>query len=102
MLAPDGSVIAMVQRKLAGSKMSDQTGDWPTNVNYALRSSALIRFLQDSPARPRIAPLALQTIKRPYEIYQTVGPSVVSIIGRSAAPAKPPAGPTENPAGPNP
>jgi serine protease Do len=82
--APDGSVIAMVQRKLQSDKVAQQTNDSPTNVNYALRSSALIRFLQESPARPRIAPLALNDVKRPHEIFRTLGPSVVSIIGRGS------------------
>lgn len=100
-LAPDGSVIAMVQRKLQSNKVSQQTSDWPTNVNYALRSSAIIRFLQESPARPRLAPLSLNTNMRPYEIFQTLGPSVVAVIGRSAAKTIPSSNRDENPSGSN-
>lgn len=82
--APDGTVVAMVQRKLQHSQVAQQTNDWPTNVSYALRSSALIRFLQDSPARPRISTLSLNTFRRPHEIFQVQGASVVSVIGRQA------------------
>jgi S1-C subfamily serine protease len=82
--APDGTVVAMVQRKLLNTQVAQQTNDWPTNVNYALRSSALIRFLQGSPARPRISALSLNTFRRPHEIFQAQGASVVSVIGRQA------------------
>lgn len=97
--APDGSVVAMVQRKLQSDKVAQQTNDSPTNVNYALRSSALIRFLQESPARPRIAPLALNDVKRPFEIFRTLGPSVVSIIGRGTVTPNTPSGRDETATG---
>jgi S1-C subfamily serine protease len=83
-LAPDGTVIAMVLRKLDSARVAQQTQDMPINVNYALRSSALIRFLEDSPARAAVRPLQVGTVLRPYEVFMRAGPSVLSIIGRDA------------------
>lgn len=94
---PDGSVIAMVLRKLDAPRVAQQTQDLPINVNYALRSSALIRFLEDSPARVAVRPLQVGTVLRPYELYLRAGPSVLSIIGRDApgAPSVPAAIPAD-------
>jgi S1-C subfamily serine protease len=98
--APDGTVIAMVQRKLSNQQAGAQATDVVSQVGFALRSSALIRFLQDSPARPRVNALSLSTLKRPFEIFQEQGRSVVSIVGRnpqtpgSPAPPQPPATPS--------
>jgi S1-C subfamily serine protease len=91
--APDGVVVGMVQRKLSNQRAGTHTSEGPRQVGFALRSSTLIRFLQDSPARPRVTALSLNTLKRPYEIFQDQGRSVVSIIGRN-----PPA-PTQSPPG---
>ena len=52
---------------------------------------ALLRFLEDSPARAAVRPLQVGTVLRPYEVFMRAGPSVLSIISRdaSAAPAAP-------------
>ena len=96
--APDGAVVGMVQRKLDVQRIAQQTNDWMVNVSYAQRSSTLIRFLQDSPARATVRPLQLATMLRPYQLFEKVGPSVVSVSARGTAPttgpgASPGAGP---------
>ena len=100
--APDGAVVGMVQRKLDVQRIAQQTNDWMVNVSYAQRSSTLIRFLQDSPARATVRPLQLATVLRPYQLFEKVGPSVVSVSARGAAPTTGPgAGPGTGPgAGP--
>lgn len=90
-LAPDGTVIGMVQRKLNATKLAERTEDLLINVNYALRSSELIRFLQSASVQPLVKTVSLETHLRPYQIYQKTQASVLAVIGRtsSAAPVAP-------------
>lgn len=82
-LAPDGTVIGMVQGKINAKKVEAQTEDLLVNVNYALRSSQIISFLQSGPSSPRIKNLSLSTVLRPYQIFEQSQSSVVAIIGRN-------------------
>lgn len=84
-LAPDGTVIGMVQRKIDAQKVAQQTSDLLINVNYALRSSQLIEFLRSGPVEPRVQRLALDTVLRPYQLFRNSEASVLAVIGRSAA-----------------
>ena len=89
--APDGAVIGMVQRKINAQKVAEQTEDLVVNVNYALRSSQIIKFLQAGPASPRVQNLSLSTVLRPYQIFEQTQASVLAVIGRSvASPVNPP------------
>lgn len=81
-LAPDGTVIGMVQRKIDSRKVAEQTQDVLVNVNYALRSSQIIKFLQSSPASPQIQSLSLSTVLRPFQIFEKTQASVLAVIGR--------------------
>ena len=79
-------------------RIAQQTNDWMVNVSYAQRSSTLIRFLQDSPARATVRPLQLATVLRPYQLFEKVSPSVVSVSARGPAPTTGPgAGPGAGP-----
>ncbi len=88
-LAPDGAVIGMVQRKLDAGKVALQTQDVLVNVSYALRSSQLIAFLQAGPATPRLQSLSLTTVLRPFQIFSGAQASVLAVMGRDA-PGEPP------------
>lgn len=90
-IAPDGTVIGMVQRKLDANKVAAQTDDVLVNVNYALRSSQIIKFLQNSPAVPVVQTLSLHTVLRPYQIFQNAEASVLAVVGRkpTGTPAQP-------------
>ncbi len=90
-LAPDGTVVGMVQRKINAKKVEEQTEDLIVNVNYALRSSQIITFLQSGPAVPKVQNLSLSTLLRPYQIFEQSQSSVVAIIGRSRTDAPTPA-----------
>lgn len=83
--APDGTVIGLVQRKVDAKKVAEQTEDVLVNVNYALRSSQIIRFLQGSPVSPRVQNLSLATVLRPYQLYEQSRASVLAILGRKPA-----------------
>lgn len=79
--APDGSVIGMVQRKIDAKKVAERAEDLLVNVNYALRSSQIIKFLQAGPAAPRVQSLALSTLLRPYQLFEQSQASVMAILG---------------------
>jgi serine protease Do len=85
-LTPDGTVVGMVQRKLNATKVSERTQDLPVNVNYALRSSVLLQFLQNSPATARTQTLSLSKMLRPYQLFEQTQSSVLAVLGRGTAP----------------
>ena len=80
-LAADGTVIGMVQRRVNATAVAERTQDTLVNVNYALRSSQLIDFLQDTPAQATVRPVAVQTVLRPHQIFETTAPSVLAVVG---------------------
>lgn len=85
-LAPDGTVIGMVQRKLnATAAAATQGGDLPINVNFALRSPALIQFLERAGVSPLQSPVSLETVLRPYVLFRQYEASVLSVISRANA-----------------
>ena len=85
-LAPDGTVVGMVQKKINTAKVAERTQDLLINVNYALRSSLLIRFLQNSPAASRQQSLSLDKVLRPYQLFEQTQGSVLAVVGRGSAP----------------
>ena len=87
-LGPDGTVVGMVQRKLNTPKIAERTQDLLVNVNYALRSSLLIQFLQTTPVTVKQQNLSLSTVLRPYQLYEQTQGSVVSIIARGGTSAE--------------
>ena len=46
MLGPDGKVYGLISHKLDARQVSDTYGDFPQNVNFALKSSELSNFLE--------------------------------------------------------
>jgi len=85
-MAPDGTVIGMVQKKLNAPKLAERTQDLMVNVNYALRSSLLIEFLQNSPVTARQQNLSLVKVLRPYQLFEQTQSSVLAVIGRGSVP----------------
>ncbi|MFM2035256.1 MAG: hypothetical protein RL459_521 [Pseudomonadota bacterium] len=85
--AADGSVIGMVQRKIDARKLSEQGEDLVVNVNYALRSSQIIKFLQAGVVIPQVQGLSLVSVLRPYQVFERSQASVLAIVGRDAAAA---------------
>lgn len=81
--APDGTVIGMVQRKIDAKKVEEKTEDLLVNVNYALRSSQIIKFLQAGSVAPKIQTLSLSTVLRPYQLFEQSHASVMAILGRN-------------------
>lgn len=81
--APDGTVIGMVQRKIDSKKVEEKTEEVLVNVNYALRSSQIIKFLQAGSVVPKIQNLSLSTVLRPYQLFEQSRSSVMAILGRN-------------------
>jgi S1-C subfamily serine protease len=81
-LAPDGTVIGMVLRKLDAAKVAERSQDVPTNVNFALRSAALVQFMEKGPAAARTQEISLQTVLRPYQLYEQFQGSVLTVVGQ--------------------
>jgi len=79
-LAPDGSVIGVVRAKLNALKVAERTSDLPQNVNYAIKSSTLLNFLQESGVLVSSRRLNLASTARPYEIFLQTSDSVVAVL----------------------
>ena len=88
-IAPDGSVIGMVQQKLNTQTIDERTKDFLVNVSYALKSEQLLKFLEDSPiaqeVNSQVKRISLNTVLRPYQIFEQSQGSVVSVIGRNTS-----------------
>ncbi|WP_158238083.1 serine protease [Limnohabitans sp. 15K] len=85
-LAPDGTVVGMVQSKLNATQVAERTKDLMFNVSFALRSSELIRFLQGTAVQPLQRSVSLQTHLRPYQIFEQSQASVLVVMSRGTAP----------------
>ena len=88
-IAPDGSVIGMVQQKLNTQTIAERTKDFLVNVSYALKSEQLLKFLEDSPiaqeVNSQVKRISLNTVLRPYQIFEQSQGSVMSVIGRNTS-----------------
>lgn len=98
-LAPDGSVIGVVLAKLNALSVAEKTKDLPQNVNYALKSSVLLAFLERSGVAVTARPVDLGRTPRPFEIYRQYEDSILMVVARNrpatgAAPAAAPETPT--------
>lgn len=89
-LAPDGTVIGMVQRKINSSRAAERAQDFLVNVSYALRSSIMVNFLESAQIEFQTQRLRLDTALRPYQIFEMHQQSVLAIIGRGQASESPP------------
>jgi S1-C subfamily serine protease len=83
-LAPDGLVVGMVQKKLNALDVAERTKDLPVNVSYGLKSSEILNFLKDTPVTPSIKSLSLNTYLRPYQIFNLKQASIFGVAGRKS------------------
>ena len=81
-LAPDGSVVGMVQKKVNVQRVAERTQDVLVNVSFAIKSSQLLEFLRESPAQPSQHTLNLDTVLRPYQLYAQAEGSVLAVVAR--------------------
>lgn len=80
-LSPDGLVVGVVQGKLDALQVAEKTHDLPQNVNFALKSSVLMHFLEGSEYKAQFSWVNLSKRYRPYEILRLSEQSIVQVIG---------------------
>lgn len=92
-LAPDGSVLGVVQSKLNALSVAEQTKDLPQNVNFALKSSVLIGFLKQAGVPISLSSVDLTRAVRPYEVYRRYEGAVLMVLARNRPPTVTPTTP---------
>lgn len=93
-LSPDGVVIGVVRAKLNALSLAQKTGDIAQNVNFALKSSRLIEFLQAAGVPVQVEKPNLVLQPRPYETFRKAEASIIAVVARNppgtaAVPADP-------------
>lgn len=89
-IAPDGTVIGMVQKKINATRVAEKTQDLLVNVSYALRSSQMVDFLRSTDAHYLTQSINLNSILRPYQIFELHQQSILAVMGRSQPSETPP------------
>jgi S1-C subfamily serine protease len=85
-IGPDGTVVGLVLSKVNAPKVSERTQDFLINVGFAVRSSALLQFLDASQVVARRQTVSLNQVLRPYQLFEQTQGSVLAVIGRGTAP----------------
>ena len=85
-LAPDGLVVGMVQKKVNVQRVAERTQDVLVNVSFALKSAQLLDFLRDTPVQPSVRSLGLDTVLRPYQLFAQTETSVLAVVARQQNP----------------
>jgi hypothetical protein len=82
-IAPDGTVIGMVQKKIHSTRAADRTQDVLINVGFALRSSLMLDFLRAAQVPFQTQNVNLSSLLRPHQIFDMHQQSVLAIMGRN-------------------
>lgn len=82
-IAPDGSVVGVVVRKLNALSVAEKTKDLPQNVNYALNASIVAAFLERAGVRADLTQVDLSRNRRAFDIFRDYGGSVFLVIARN-------------------
>ncbi len=80
-IAVDGSVIGMVTHKVDALRAAEKLEELPQNVNFGLKSSKMLEFLQANGVSVVRQPLNLRSVVRPHDVYRLFDDSVVMIVG---------------------
>lgn len=84
-LSPDGVVIGVVRAKLNALSLAQKTGDIAQNVNYGMKSSRLIEFLQSAGVPLLLQKPNLSVQPRPFETFRKAEASIIAVIARNPA-----------------
>jgi len=82
LIGPGGTVVGIVRAKLDAEKMTRLGQDTPQNVNFAVKSALLIKFLKDTAGIPFTRPLNPEAELRPIRIYSEGIDAIVPVIAR--------------------
>ena len=80
LIGPGGMVVGVVRSKLDALKISEATRDLPQNVNFATKSSVLIKFLADTPGIPSTRRLNPRAEINPVQLYDELRPAIVPVV----------------------
>lgn len=86
-LAADGSVIGMIQGVMGPTTQADNAAivEIPQNVNYALQSSDLIRFLKKTNLSFRVNKLNLNLKSTAFSVYRESAGSIFAVVTSPAS-----------------
>lgn len=77
----DGMVIGVVLSKLDALKSAEKNNDLPQNINFALKSSSALSFLDISGVDVQLGKLDVNKFIRPFQVLENYEWSVVPVIG---------------------
>lgn len=86
LIGPDCAVIGITLSKLNALSAAQKTNDLAINVSYGLKSSKLLEFLSDTPAKASVKNFSPDVNYRAYQIYARAEASVFAVIARKAKP----------------
>lgn len=84
-LGPDGRVYGLVSHKLDAQKAQEKYGDFPQNVNFALKSSLILNFLEGYRIKVRSAVFDPVKELRPYQVFAGNQDSIFLLLGTGRA-----------------
>jgi len=82
LIAPNGTIVGVVQSKLDALKLSEKTNDLTQNVNFATKSSVLLKFLSDIPNIPTTQPLQANAPLNSIRIYNEAKGSIIPVLAK--------------------
>ena len=82
-IGPDGSVYGVISHKLDAEQVIRAYGDFPQNVNFALKSSRLAEFLNLYDVEYKISMFNPSILMRPMEVYQQYEQSIFLLLATS-------------------
>lgn len=80
LIAPNGTVIGIVQSKLDALKLSEKTNDLTQNVNFATKSAVLLEFLSEISNIPTTQPLQPESPLKAVRIYEETVDAIVPVL----------------------
>jgi len=75
----DGTVIGLISGKLEG-RSDKRNSETLQNVNFALRSEELVKFLSAADVTYTAKSLDLSKLKRSHELFQEMSPGIYSVV----------------------
>jgi S1-C subfamily serine protease len=79
-IAADGSVIGIVTHKVNSLRVAEELKELPQNVNFGLKSSKILEFLNANGIEAKRQALNHQMVVRPHDIFRIFDDSVVMIF----------------------
>ena len=84
-IGSDGTVYGVISHKLDAGKVVREYGDFPQNVNFALKSSELIKFLDVYGVDFKVTSFDASSQSRAFEIYQRHEDSIFLLLASASS-----------------